>query len=64
MQAPSSQVQESTRKNLELLRTILQDYSAEELEHEIFTLNEVSATASASSSNSNKATAAKKSRRK
>ena len=28
--------------NLELLKTILQDFSAEELDAEIFTLNEVS----------------------
>jgi hypothetical protein len=32
---------ESSRKNLELLRSILIDYSAVELEQEIFTLNEV-----------------------
>jgi hypothetical protein len=33
--------------NLELLKTILQDFSAEELDAEIFTLNEVSIATSA-----------------
>ena len=37
----AAQQTESSRKNLELLKSILSDYSTEELEQEIFTLNEV-----------------------
>lgn len=37
----SSLKNESARKNLDLLRTILQEFTAEELERDIFTLNEV-----------------------
>lgn len=36
---------ESCRKNLELLRSILLDYTDEELNQEIFTLHDVSLTA-------------------
>ena len=37
----SAQPSERARKNLELLKTILEDYSREELENEIFILHEV-----------------------
>ena len=39
--AGSSHSSETQRKNLELLRSILADYTPSELETEIFTLNEV-----------------------
>ena len=43
-QSASSQQSEGAMKNIELLTTIFQDYTPEELESEIFTLNEVMIT--------------------